>query len=91
MNFYVCVIDEHTLVAFCFNSPSVFQEILINGINAVEESKLRHDPMAGLQCFILAGALKLYDTSIWTLRDYIRDIETVGPVLLVRAPIKLAG
>ncbi len=42
--------------------------------------------MAALQCLIIEEVVKLYDVSIWTLRNEIRGIEKVRlPVCLSRS------
>ncbi|KIW67624.1 hypothetical protein, variant [Phialophora macrospora] len=75
MGFHIYVRHGGVAVAFCFETPSIFQNNLRQALSATVRTKLLTDPMAALQCLIIGEVVKLYDVSIWTLRNQIRDIE----------------
>jgi hypothetical protein len=86
MGFHLCVRPGGVAVAFCFETPSIFQENLRQALSATVRAKAQEDGMAALQCLIVEEVVKLYDVSIWTLRNEIRDIEKVRlPVCLSRS------
>lgn len=84
MSFYIYSLPDNACVAFCFQLPRVLQDRLCEEVTAAVRHGQPEDMMALLQSLIIAEVSKLYDESIWTLRDHIREIEKVKFPLLNR-------
>jgi hypothetical protein len=76
MSFYVYAMSSGAAVAFCFDTPPVFQTNLFEAMNTLQN----YSPAEAfqlLQSKIVGELSKLYDISIWVLRDHIRTLEKV--------------
>lgn len=76
MSFYIYALSSGAAVVFCFDTPIVFQESLSKTMNTKDRVR-SGDVLSFLQCMIVGEVSKLYDRSIWTIREYIRNIEKV--------------
>ncbi|KAK5268244.1 hypothetical protein LTR99_003178 [Exophiala xenobiotica] len=76
MCFYVYAVSDGATVVFCINTPPIFRDNLIRALEA-NKCGLPTDASAFFQATILAEVVKLYDTSIWTLRNHVRQLEKV--------------
>ncbi|EXJ71330.1 uncharacterized protein A1O5_05136 [Cladophialophora psammophila CBS 110553] len=74
MGFFIYALSSGASVAFCIDTPTVFQNGLLERLNS-GKGDAPNEAMAFLQCVIVAEISRLYDVSVWTLRDQIRDIE----------------
>ncbi|EXJ77677.1 hypothetical protein A1O3_09906 [Capronia epimyces CBS 606.96] len=74
MSFYIYSLSTGTAVVFCFDTPPIFETNLIDVMNTTG-SDLPTEALAFLQSSIVGEIVRLYDTSVWTLRDHIRQIE----------------
>jgi hypothetical protein len=76
MCFYVYAVSDGTTVVFCIDTPEIFRDNLISALKA-NKCAPPTDVSSFLQGIILAEVVKLYNTSIWKLRDYVRKLEQV--------------
>jgi hypothetical protein len=76
MCFYVYAVSDGTTVVFCIDTPEMFRDNLISALEANKCGRPT-DAAAFFQATILAEVVKLYDNSIWTLRDQVRKLEKV--------------
>lgn len=67
---------EATLL-FCFDSPAEFQTDLIRTLDTARKDTT-WSALAVLQSTVVSSVVKLYDKSVWSARDYIRNTERVG-------------
>ncbi|EXJ86165.1 hypothetical protein A1O1_06535 [Capronia coronata CBS 617.96] len=74
MSFYIYAWSTGEAVVFCFDAPAILESNLIETMNSAMGEPPREAPVF-LQSAIVGELTKLYDTSIWTLRDHIRRIE----------------
>ncbi|OAP54279.1 hypothetical protein AYL99_11380 [Fonsecaea erecta] len=74
MGFFIYALASGAAVAFCFDTPQVFQVELLDSLNSGESNPPK-EAMAFLQCAIVIEVSRLYDFSVWSLRDQIRAIE----------------
>lgn len=76
MSFYVYTLCTGAAVLFCFDTPRIFQDNLLRAMAATRRVA-EHQHHAYLQCMVIQEVTRLYDKSVWTLRDHIRKIEKV--------------
>ncbi len=76
MCFYVYAVSDGTAVVFCIDTPPMFREELMSAL-AANKCGPPTDASALFQASILAEVVKLYNTSIWSLRDSVRKLEKV--------------
>ena len=76
MSFFIHSLSNGAVTAFCIDVPPTFPDELCTTLPASTwlQSSNRGEC---LQSAIIREVLNLYDISIWTLRDVVRDIETV--------------
>ncbi|OAG42370.1 hypothetical protein AYO21_03538 [Fonsecaea monophora] len=75
MGFFTYTLSTGASVAFCIDTPPVFQDGLLEALNSQESHHPPNEGMGFLQSAIVAEVSRLYDVSVWTLRDQIREIE----------------
>lgn len=77
MIFYVYAQSNGSAVAFCINTPKMFRGNLIDTMNS-GKCEIAEDAVSLLQNMILSEVVKLYDASVWTIRDHVRELEKVN-------------
>jgi hypothetical protein len=81
MSFYIYVVSTGAAVVFCFDTPAALELNLIKTMGASLQDGTPSEPLVFLQSMIVGEITKLYDTSIWSIRNHIRRIEKVGLML----------
>ncbi|KIX95248.1 uncharacterized protein Z520_09165 [Fonsecaea multimorphosa CBS 102226] len=76
MGFFIYALSTGASVAFCIDTPQVFQNGLLEALNSANSDPPK-EAMAFPQCAVIAEVSRLYDVSIWTLRDEVRKIEQI--------------
>ncbi|OQV06278.1 hypothetical protein CLAIMM_10867 isoform 6 [Cladophialophora immunda] len=76
MEFFMYVLSSGASVAFCIDTPPAFQNGLLEALNSGRNDPPK-DAMAFLQCAVVAEVSRLYDVSVWTLRDKVRELEKI--------------
>lgn len=76
MCFHVYAVSDGTAVVFCINTPPKFRKNLMGALAANKRGPPT-DVSAFFQGLILAEVVNLYDESIWSLRDTVRNLEQV--------------
>jgi len=61
----------------CFDTPDRFRLQLLEDLNSSSRG-FKEPDMHQLHTFLLDQILNLYDDSVWTLRDTVRNIERVS-------------
>jgi hypothetical protein len=69
---------------FCFDTPDRFRLQLLEDLNSCSRVFIEPD-MHQLHTFLLDQILYLYDDSVWTFRDTVRNIERVSGVSVEEA------
>ncbi|KAK4942102.1 hypothetical protein LTR10_018138 [Elasticomyces elasticus] len=74
MSFYIYTIPNGATVMFCMDTPPQFGKELLHTLNTRNKLVPEHK-LAFLQSTVLGQLLKMYDHSVWTIRDVVRDLE----------------
>jgi len=77
MSFYIYAVPHGATVIFCMDTPLHFGKELVNTLNA-RNQPVPKDKLAFLQSAVLAELLKMYDHTVWTIRDVVRGLEKVS-------------
>ena len=78
MSFYTYAAANGPVVVFCFDVPPTFLDSVVASVRAIGNLGSSTQSQS-LQNAITKEVVDMYDRSIWTLRDAVRDIETVSP------------
>jgi hypothetical protein len=73
MGFYTIWTSDKTLVVLCFGIPDDLESSLSNLI------ELHRDDPFSFHTKIIEGIVKLFDSTLWTWRNFVRDLEKVRP------------
>lgn len=77
MSFYIYAAFNAPVVAFCFDVPPALLDGVIASVRTMENLESSAQGQT-LQIAIMKEVVDMYDRSIWTLRDVVRNIETVS-------------
>lgn len=79
MSFYIYAAFNGPVVAFCFDIPPALLDGVVASVHLMENLGSKTQGQT-LQIAIMKEVVDMYDRSIWTLRDVVRDIETVSVI-----------
>jgi hypothetical protein len=68
-------------VVLCFDTPITLQDQVRTTLASTNDNRWSYDPYS-IHTVIIEAVLVLYERSVWSLRDMIRDVETVRAFLL---------
>ncbi|KAI1629454.1 hypothetical protein EDD37DRAFT_604343 [Exophiala viscosa] len=74
MSFYIYAVPHGATVTFCMDTPLQFGKDLVHTLNA-RNQPMPKNKLAFFQSAILGELLKMYDHSVWTIRDVERDLS----------------
>ena len=85
MGFFTHYTVSSKSTLLCFDVPDIFRNRLQESLNGRSETYSPYD----LHSFVINEAVTLYDDSVWTIRDFVRDVENVSTPItedLCRSP-----
>lgn len=78
MSFFTTWNPPYRNVVFCFGTPISLQDQVWATLTSSDGDRWSYDPYS-IHTVIIEAILVLYDLSVWSLRDMIRDVEMVRP------------
>jgi hypothetical protein len=81
MDFFIRCLDSGALTVFLFDAHESIRLDLSNNIASLTDLSPTMK-MASIMLVLVESLVKMYDESVWTMRNVIRGIEKVGTTML---------
>lgn len=79
MTFFALSTSPERTTVICFDTPDHFRLQLLAAINSASYGLILNEPdVYELHAYVIEQLLKLYDQSVWTIRDIVRNVEMVS-------------